>query len=199
MPSAIPPVASRTALTGTPVKITQPAAPTVHCVPLGLCSEKPLPLPEHCNTMVTEASPSDLSSATVKLRGDLTPLTSSFQASGFFMMSSDGGAILLRTYSLSSGVMPLEPKALRRVSMVLALWTIMLSASFHLAYGGRGLALDTGPGADLAAGSLESARAKPPPRPAQATAPLAVISMRRRVMFVDVFIKVLLFLADSGK
>src|SRR5690606_21930903 len=119
--SAMPPTASSRACTGTPVKITQPAAPTVHWVPLGLLGNQARPLPEHCSTMGTAASPSDFSSATVKLRGLPTPLTSSFQLSGSLTMSSDGGAILLRTNRRSVGVMTPEPNAVRLVSIVLAL------------------------------------------------------------------------------
>src|SRR5690606_41503975 len=105
MPSDMPPTASSSALTGTPVKITQPAAPTVHCVPLGLLGNQARPLPEHCSTMGTAARPNVFSSATVKLRGLPTPLTSSFQLSGSLTIFSDGGEILLRTNRRLVGVM----------------------------------------------------------------------------------------------
>src|SRR5690606_31531125 len=109
-------------------------APTVHCVPLGLCGNQPRPLPEHCKTMGTAARPRFLSSATVKLRGFATPLTSSFQLSGsLILLASLGGVTLLRTKRRSVGVMTLLPNAVRLVSMVLALCTIRLSASFQLA------------------------------------------------------------------
>src|SRR5690606_40474353 len=58
---------------GTPLQTTQPAAPTVHCVPLGLLGKKPRPLPEHCSTVATVSTPMDLSSASVRLRGFFTP------------------------------------------------------------------------------------------------------------------------------
>jgi hypothetical protein len=57
MPPATPPIAFATAATGTPLQTTQPAAPTVHGVPLGLCLKKPRPLPEHCSTVATLSTP----------------------------------------------------------------------------------------------------------------------------------------------
>src|SRR5690606_7268946 len=127
-------------LTGTPVKITQPAAPTVHCVPLGLCGNHARPLPEHCSTMGSACTPIALSSPTVKLRGFLTPFTSSVQASGSLTISSEGGVTLFRTNRRLLGVITLSPNALRLSSIVFGLWTIMLSAFFQFAYSGSGLA-----------------------------------------------------------
>src|SRR5690554_4028850 len=173
MPSSMPPTASSTACTGTPVKITQPAAPTVHCVPLGLWGNHARPLPEHCSTIGTAFRPSVLSSATVKLRGFLTPLTSIFQPSGSFMMSAEGGVRLLRTNRRSEGVITPEPKAVRFVSMVLALCTMTLSAFFQSVYGGSGFA--------SAAAAVPAALARAMlPSPARATTPPVVANMRRR-------------------
>src|SRR5690606_36206426 len=103
------------------------------------------------------------------------------------VIDAGGGSTLLRTNSRSVGVMTLDPKAVRLVSMVFALWTMRLSASFHLAYSGSGLAAGAA-AAPPAAGAADWATALPmPPRPARATTPPLDASMRRRLRFVVSF------------
>ncbi len=96
MPALTPPRASATARTGTPLQATQPAAPTVQAVPLGLLGKKPRPLPEHCSTMVTVSRPRVLSSRTLSLRGFFTPPTAISQASRSATMAASGAGRLLR-------------------------------------------------------------------------------------------------------
>ncbi|MNN43571.1 hypothetical protein D3C81_1578150 [compost metagenome] len=131
MPSATPPRLSTTAFSGTPLQNTQPAAPTVQGVPLGLCGKKPRPLPEHCSTQATVSTPRVFSSARVRLRGCLTPSKATLQASGAATMDALGAGRLLRTNSRSLAVTTLVPMAPRRVSKVLALCTISVSGLFQ--------------------------------------------------------------------
>ena len=144
MPGLTPPSASTTARTGTPLQTTQPAAPTVQGVPLGLLGKKPRPLPEHCSTIATVSIPMDLRSRTVSLRGFFTPSSVISQASRSATMAASGVGRLLRRYSCSAGVMTLVPNAPRLVSMVVLLWTMMLAGSFQLTLAGSGLTAAAG-------------------------------------------------------
>ena len=131
MPLATPPRAATTLRTGTPLHTTQPAAPTVQGVPLGLVGKNPRPLPEHCSTVATVSSPSVLSSARVISRGFLTPSTRTTQALRSSRMAASGAGRLLRTYSWLDGVTTLVPNAPRRVSRVLLLCTISALPAFQ--------------------------------------------------------------------
>ena len=62
-----------------------------------------------------------LSSPTLRVRGLVTPSISTCHASGLSVTDALGGATLLRTNRMSLSVMLLVPKALRLVSMPLAL------------------------------------------------------------------------------
>ena len=131
MPSTSPPRAATTLRSGTPLHTTQPAAPTVHGVPLGLLGKNPRPLPEHCSTVATVSMPSVLSSARLSVRGLLTPSMDTVQASRFSRTAASGAGKLLRTYNWFDGVITLVPKAARRVSRVLPLCTISALALFQ--------------------------------------------------------------------
>lgn len=125
-----PPSALATLRRGTPVHITQPAAPTCHGVPLGLLGMKPRPLPLHCSTMATVSTPIFFNSPTVNERGRRTPDTSTCQTSGLATTLASGGLRLLRTYSWLSGVI-VPPMAARRVSSVFDECTIIAPASLN--------------------------------------------------------------------
>lgn len=168
-----PPKASTSWRTGTPVQITQPAAPTPHCVPLALCLKKARPLPEHCSTMAVVSRPMVLSSPTLRLRGDFTPSTDTFQASRSLTMAASGGGRLLRTNSWLDGVTTPERKAARRVSKVLLLCMIMSGATFQPTYAGKGLL--TAATAVCACAALVQV-----PRPTEARAPTEPSSTWRR-------------------
>ncbi|MNZ66683.1 hypothetical protein D3C78_849140 [compost metagenome] len=99
MPLSTPPRASATARTGTPLQTTQPAAPTVQGVPLGLLGKNARPLPEHCSTMATVSRPMVLSSRSDTVRGLPTPSMLISQASRLAMMEASGVGRLLRMYS----------------------------------------------------------------------------------------------------
>jgi hypothetical protein len=92
----LPPSASITVRTGTPLHTTHPAAPTFQPVPLGLLGNSPRPLPEHCSTIATVSNPMPLSSLTVKVRGFLTPSMLTSQASRSATMAASGAGKLLR-------------------------------------------------------------------------------------------------------
>ncbi|OHV18219.1 hypothetical protein BK022_00960 [Methylorubrum extorquens] len=123
-PCTGPPRASTTARSGTPVQITQPAAPTVQGVPeifwpgwSASCMYF-RPLPEHCSTVATLARPIRFSSASVSVRGCVTPAISTRHASRSATMASEGGLTLLRMNRRSVGVTIPLPIQARLVSSV---------------------------------------------------------------------------------
>src|SRR5690606_6467359 len=114
-PFSTPPRASTTLRTGTPVHSTQPAAPTCQGVPLALWSKNARPLPEHCKTAATASTPSVLSSARARGRDCLVPWIDPGQAPRSAAMASSGAVGVVRTNSLSVGVVTLAPIAARLV------------------------------------------------------------------------------------